>query len=62
MARGAGRSAAPSITTAARPPNPPSAAGHAALAVAHSKAATHHARKAEIISRDQQRTAPKSKH
>jgi hypothetical protein len=46
--------------TASRPPNPRTAEGHAALAVSHSRAATHHARKAEALSRDAKRAQPKS--
>jgi hypothetical protein len=51
----------PSVSSVSKPADPRTAAGHASLAVSHSKAAAHHAGQAEKLSRDAQREKPKSK-
>jgi hypothetical protein len=51
----------PSVSLVSKPADPRTAAGHASLAVSHSKAAAHHARRAETLSRDSAREKPKSK-
>lgn len=54
----AGNGSGTSIKIVARPNT---AVGHAAMAKDHSRAAVHHASRAEALSRDARRETPKSK-